>query len=74
MTNNSTSSAPLTPPLGGFQEIDGRRVFIHRSGTGDGPAVVILPGASAVGLDYFGVQQAVSQFTTAVVYDLSLCV
>ncbi|GAB2676105.1 alpha/beta fold hydrolase [Nocardia goodfellowii] len=64
MTNNLT----IAPPIGGFQEIDGRRVFVHRSGRG-GPAVVFLPGASAVGLDYFGVQQQVSQFTTAVVYD-----
>ena len=68
MTNNSTSSARLAPPVGGFQEIDGRRIFVHRSGSG-GPAVVFLPGAGAVGLDYFGVQQEVSQFTTAVVYD-----
>ncbi|MGD3110142.1 alpha/beta fold hydrolase [Streptomyces sp. YGL11-2] len=68
MTNNSTSSTRLAPPIGGFQEIGGRRVFVHRSGSG-GPAVVFLPGASAVGLDYFGVQQQVSQFTTAVVYD-----
>ncbi|WP_327117597.1 alpha/beta hydrolase [Nocardia sp. NBC_01730] len=68
MTNNSTSSARLAPPVGGFQEIDGRRIFVHRSGSG-GPAVVFLPGAGAVGLDYFVVQQHVSQFTTAVVYD-----
>lgn len=68
MTNDTTSSTRLAPPIGGFQEIDGRRVFVHRSGSG-GPAVVFLPGASAVGLDYFGVQQQVSQFTTAVVYD-----
>ncbi|MCX4694727.1 alpha/beta fold hydrolase [Streptomyces sp. NBC_01408] len=69
MTNkNSTSPARLVPPIGGFQEIEGRRIFVHRSGSG-GPAVVFLPGASAVGLDYFGVQQGVSQFTTAVVYD-----
>jgi pimeloyl-ACP methyl ester carboxylesterase len=68
MTNNSASPARLAPPVGGLQEIDGRRVFVHRLGSG-GPAVVFLPGASAVGLDYFGVQQGVSQFTTAVVYD-----
>ncbi|KZB81768.1 alpha/beta fold hydrolase [Amycolatopsis regifaucium] len=68
MTNDSTSPARLAPPIGGFQEIDGRRVFVHRSG-GGGPAVVFLPGASAVGLDYFGVQQQVAGFTTAVVYD-----
>ncbi|MDA3630651.1 alpha/beta hydrolase [Saccharopolyspora sp. WRP15-2] len=61
-------TSKLAPPIGGFQEIDGRRVFAHRSGSG-GPAVVFLPGANAVGLDYFGVQQQVSQFTTAVVYD-----
>ncbi|MBF6345315.1 alpha/beta fold hydrolase [Nocardia cyriacigeorgica] len=68
MTNHSTSPARLAPPVGGFQDIDGRRLFVHRSGSG-GPAVVFLPGASAVGLDYFGVQQEVAQFTTAVVYD-----
>lgn len=41
---------------------------MRRVGVG-GPAVVFLPGASAIGLDYFGVQQGVSEFTTAVVYD-----
>jgi hypothetical protein len=58
MTRNTTSARPA-PPTGGFQEIDGRRLFVHRSGSG-GPAVVFLPGASAVGLDYFLVQQQVS--------------
>ncbi|MGC0417520.1 alpha/beta fold hydrolase [Embleya sp. AB8] len=70
MTKKITSAAgtQLAPPVGGFQEIDGRRIFVHRTGSG-GPAVVFLPGASAVGLDYFGVQQGVSRFSTAVVYD-----
>ncbi|MCC2278371.1 alpha/beta hydrolase [Streptomyces sp. ET3-23] len=72
MTNDhtfpSTSPTPLAPPVGGFQEVDGRRLFVHRSGSG-GPAAVFLPGAGAVGLDYFGVQQGVSRFTTAMVYD-----
>lgn len=68
MTNDTTSADRLAPPIGGFQRIDGRRVFVHRSGSG-GPAVVFLSGASMVGLDYFLVQQQVSQFTTAVVYD-----
>ncbi|MEV7193974.1 alpha/beta hydrolase [Streptomyces sp. NPDC093510] len=68
ITNDNTPSVLPAPPVGGFQEIDGRRLYVHRSGSG-GPAVVFLPGASAVGLDYFGVQQEVSQFTTAVVYD-----
>ncbi|NBE55658.1 alpha/beta fold hydrolase [Streptomyces boluensis] len=69
MTDNSTSpAARFAPPVGEFQEIDGRRVHVHRSGSG-GPAVVFLPGAGAVGLDYFGVQQEVARFSTAVVYD-----
>ncbi|NEW26067.1 alpha/beta fold hydrolase [Nocardia cyriacigeorgica] len=68
MTHNSTHAARLVPPIGAFQDIDGRRLFIHRAGSG-GPAVVFLPGASAVGLDYFGVQQEISRFTTAVIYD-----
>ncbi|MCX4091900.1 alpha/beta fold hydrolase [Nocardia sp. alder85J] len=63
MTSNITA-----PPIGGFQEIDGRRLFVHRVGSG-GPVVVFLPGAGAVGLDYFAVQQGVSRFGTAVVYD-----
>ncbi|HEX5120851.1 MAG TPA: alpha/beta hydrolase [Pseudonocardiaceae bacterium] len=68
MTKNITSVVRPAPPVGGFQEIDGRRVFVHRSGSG-GPAVVFLPGASSVGLDYFLVQQRVSRFTTTVGYD-----
>jgi pimeloyl-ACP methyl ester carboxylesterase len=63
-----TSSVQRTPPVGGLREIAGRRVFVHRAGAG-GPAVVFLPGAGAVGLDYYGVQQRVATFTTAVVYD-----
>ncbi|MFE3730846.1 alpha/beta fold hydrolase [Nocardia sp. NPDC059154] len=68
MTKNIASAARPAPPIGEFQEVDGRRVFVHRLGSG-GPAVVFLPGAGAVGLDYFAVQQGVSQFCTAVVYD-----
>ena len=69
MTNDSsTATVRLTPPTGGFQEIDGRRVFVHRAGSG-GPAAVFFPGASEVGLDFFLVQQQVSRFTAAVLYD-----
>ncbi|MGY0498113.1 alpha/beta fold hydrolase [Nocardia sp. FBN12] len=68
MTNDTPAPTRHAPPVGGFTEIDGNQLFVHRSGSG-GPAVVFLPGASAVGLDYFGVQQQVSRFTTAVVYD-----
>ncbi|MEV0077362.1 alpha/beta hydrolase [Nocardia neocaledoniensis] len=68
MTNLSVTSGRVVPSVGKFQDVEGRRIFVHRVGTG-APAVVFLPGASAIGLDYFGVQQGVSEFTTAVVYD-----
>ena len=66
--NENRTSAQTTAPVGGFAEIDGRRIYVHSTGSG-GPAVVFLPGASAIGLDYFGLQQQVASFTTAVVYD-----
>jgi pimeloyl-ACP methyl ester carboxylesterase len=68
MTNDIVPATRPVPPIGGYQEIDGRRVFAHRLGSG-GPAVMFLPGAGAVGLDYFAVQQGVSQFCTAMLYD-----
>ena len=56
------------PPAGRRYEVGGRRLMLHRSGTG-GPAVVILPGASAVGLDYLNIHDRISEFTTSVLYD-----
>lgn len=56
------------PPLGRLYDIEGRRLFLHRSGTG-GPAVVFLPGASAVGLDYLNIHDRIAEFTTSVLYD-----
>ncbi|SIR74785.1 Pimeloyl-ACP methyl ester carboxylesterase [Micromonospora avicenniae] len=61
-------SSSRQPPVGRFYDVDGRRLLLHRSGTG-GPAVVFLPGASAFGLDYLNVHDRVAQFTTSVVYD-----
>ncbi|MFE6050575.1 alpha/beta fold hydrolase [Kitasatospora sp. NPDC056446] len=62
------TGTPPAVPVGGFQEVDGRRLYVHRCGD-DGPAVVFLPGASAIGLDYYGVQREIAEFATAVVYD-----
>jgi pimeloyl-ACP methyl ester carboxylesterase len=56
------------PPAGRWYEVGGRRLMLLRSGTG-GPAVVILPGASAVGLDYLNIHDRISEFTTSVLYD-----
>ncbi|QIS21523.1 alpha/beta fold hydrolase [Nocardia terpenica] len=41
---------------------------MHRSGSG-GPSVAFVPGAGGVGLDWWGVQRRVAQWTTSVVYD-----
>jgi pimeloyl-ACP methyl ester carboxylesterase len=56
------------PPLGRFYEVAGRRLLLHRSGSG-GPAVVFLPGAGGVGLDYWNVQEEAAELTTSVTYD-----
>ncbi|MFI7131616.1 alpha/beta fold hydrolase [Nonomuraea sp. NPDC050153] len=58
----------LNPPVGRYYEVQGRRLFLHKSGSG-GPAVVFLPGASAVGLDYLNLHEPVAGFTTSVLYD-----
>jgi pimeloyl-ACP methyl ester carboxylesterase len=42
--------------------------MLHRSGAG-GPAVVFLPGAGQVGLDYLNIHDRVAEFTTSVLYD-----
>jgi len=56
------------PPLGRYYDVAGRRLLLHRSGSGS-PAVVFLPGGGAVGLDYLNVQERAAQLTTSVIYD-----
>lgn len=53
---------------GAFCEVGGRRLWLLREGTGD-PAVVFLPGASAVGLDYLNLHDQTAQLATSVLYD-----
>ncbi|MEU9124120.1 alpha/beta hydrolase [Streptomyces sp. NPDC048506] len=65
---NTTTRPARQAPLGRFYDINGRSLLFHRSGIG-GPAVVFLPGASAVGLDHLNIHDRVSQFTTSVLYD-----
>ena len=60
--------AASAPPVGRLYDVGGRRLMLHRSGAG-GPAAVILPGASAVGLDYLNIHDRISEFTTSVLYD-----
>jgi pimeloyl-ACP methyl ester carboxylesterase len=56
------------PPLGRYYEVAGRQLLLHRSGSGS-PAVVFLPGAGAVGLDYLNVQERAATLSTSVLYD-----
>jgi pimeloyl-ACP methyl ester carboxylesterase len=58
----------VEPPLGRFYPVDGRNLLLHAAGAGS-PTAVLLPGAGAVGLDYWAVQQHVAEFTASVVYD-----
>ncbi|MEU5884794.1 alpha/beta hydrolase [Spirillospora sp. NPDC047279] len=58
----------MEPPLGRRYEVAGRGLMLHRSGAG-GPAVVFLPGAGLVGLDFLNVQRRAAEFTTGVLYD-----
>ncbi|MEU9831662.1 alpha/beta hydrolase [Streptosporangium sp. NPDC048047] len=62
------TAAGTAPPLGRLHDVDGRRLLLHRAGTG-GPSVVFLPGAGLVGLDFLNLQERAAGLTTAVVYD-----
>ncbi|MDN3353424.1 alpha/beta hydrolase [Actinomadura sp. DC4] len=59
---------PEPPPRGRLYDVGGRRLMLHRSGTG-GPPVVFIPGSGLIGLDYVNIQDRVAGLTTAVVYD-----
>jgi pimeloyl-ACP methyl ester carboxylesterase len=63
-----SSLAICPPPLGRRYAVDDRQLLLHRSGEG-GPAVVFLPGAGLVGLDYLNLHTEISRFTTSVIYD-----
>nr|WP_245687603.1 alpha/beta hydrolase [Peterkaempfera griseoplana] len=54
--------------MGRPYDIGGRRLMLHRSGSG-GPAVVFLPGAGQIGLDYLNAHDRTAELTTSVLYD-----
>ena len=58
----------INPPVGRLYNVGGRHLALHRSGSGE-PAVVFLPGAGMIGLDFLNIHDQVSQFTTSVLYD-----
>lgn len=61
-------AGPGAPPIGRLVEVEGRRLLLDEAGTGS-PAVVILPGAGLVGVDYLNIHREVSGFTRSVIYD-----
>ena len=54
--------------MGTRVEIGGRRIWVHRAGERH-PAVVFVPGAGSFGLDFALVQERVSEFAMAILYD-----
>ncbi|MBO2453870.1 alpha/beta hydrolase [Actinomadura barringtoniae] len=58
----------VRPPLGRNYDVDGLRLWAHKSGGGT-PAVVFLPGAGAVGMDYLRLQEGAAGLATSVIYD-----
>ncbi|MEP7384460.1 MAG: alpha/beta hydrolase [Gemmatimonadota bacterium] len=66
--DDSTTSDRARPPIGRFLTVEGRTLFYHQSGSG-GPAVVVLPGAGAIALDYLNLHDRVARLTTCILYD-----
>ena len=58
----------LAAPIGNQIDIHGRGIWAHIAGQGD-PAVIFVPGAGSFGLDFALVQDRVSEFATAILYD-----
>ena len=57
--SDGRQAAHGAPPIGRLYEVDGRRLLLHRSGSG-GPAVVFAPEAGLIGLDYLNIHDQVS--------------
>lgn len=54
--------------IGRFYNVEERQLLLDCAGDG-GPAVVFLPAAGMVGLDYLNIHNQISQRTTSVIYD-----
>lgn len=66
--NQDDESQGRGSPIGCFYNVEGRQLLLDRSGTGS-PAVVFIPAAGMVGLDYLNIHTKISQHTTSVIYD-----
>jgi len=63
MTDGATQ-----PPVGRLYAVEGLKLSLNRTGEGS-PAVVIMPGAGLIGLDYLNLQDALDGAATVVTYD-----
>lgn len=55
-------------PIGSLYNVEERHLLLDCAGTGS-PAVVFLPAAGMVGLDYLNIHNIISKRTTSVIYD-----
>ena len=62
------SNVRISTRVGHHVAIRGQDIWTHKTGQGD-PAVVFVPGAGSFGLDFALVQERVSEFATAILYD-----
>ncbi|WP_062106250.1 alpha/beta fold hydrolase [Bacillus niameyensis] len=65
---NMSDSLESESPIGSFYNVEGSRLLLDRSGSGS-PAVVFLPAAGMVGLDYLNLHLKISKCATSVIYD-----
>jgi pimeloyl-ACP methyl ester carboxylesterase len=63
-----SESTQESPPIGRRYDVDGRRLYLHSSGTGR-PVVVFLAGGGMFGLGYLNVHLRAAERTTSVLYD-----
>jgi len=66
--NRAKTGTSSTPPVGRYFDVNGRRLFVHLSGSGK-PPVVFLAGAGTVGLDYLNVQESAAELSASLLYD-----
>ncbi|RKD73223.1 pimeloyl-ACP methyl ester carboxylesterase [Sinobaca qinghaiensis] len=55
-------------PVGHYYRVKDRRLLLDRAGIGS-PAVVFLPAAGMIGLDYLNIHKETGKHTTSVIYD-----
>lgn len=68
MDHQAQTRIGVTPPIGRFVEVDGRRLWADTR-EGPGPCVVFLPGSGEMGLDLWQSFDRVTRSRAGIVYD-----